>query len=80
MTKLTIILLILLSELQYSLWFGKNGIYALIQINADLESQKAFNSKLKARNDQLRYKVQNLHYHLQLMEKQNNNVDQVSKK
>ncbi|WP_457913992.1 septum formation initiator family protein [Candidatus Gillettellia adelgis] len=53
MGKLTILLLILLSWLQYSLWLGKNGIYDFLQVHMDIIVQQKNNAKLKTRNDQL---------------------------
>ncbi len=53
MGKLTLLLLALLVWLQYSLWFGKNGIHDYSRVNDDVVAQQATNAKLKARNDQL---------------------------
>ena len=53
MGKLTLLLLALLVWLQYSLWFGKNGIHDYSRVNDDVAAQQATNAKLKARNDQL---------------------------
>lgn len=53
MGKLTLLLLAILVWLQYSLWFGKNGIHDYTRVNDDVAAQQATNAKLKARNDQL---------------------------
>ena len=53
MGKLTLLLLAILVWLQYSLWFGKNGIHDYTRVNNDVAAQQATNAKLKARNDQL---------------------------
>lgn len=53
MGKLTLLLLAILVWLQYSLWFGKNGIHDYSRVNDDVAAQQATNAKLKARNDQL---------------------------
>jgi hypothetical protein len=45
MGKLTLLLLALLVWLQYSLWFGKNGIHDYSRVNDD-----ALRSKLQTRN------------------------------
>ncbi|VFP82241.1 Cell division protein FtsB [Candidatus Erwinia haradaeae] len=79
MTKLTLLLFILLGELQYSLWFGKNGIYALKQAHTDLELQKTCNSALRIRNDQLLSKVQNLRDNLKITRQQKSNINKGSK-
>ncbi len=52
MGKLTPLLAILV-WLQYSLWFGKNGIHDYTASINDVAAQQATNAKLKARNDQL---------------------------
>ena len=54
MGKLTLLLLAILVWLQYSLWFGKNGIHD------DVAAQQATNAKLKARNDQLFAEIDDL--------------------
>lgn len=53
MGKLTLLLLILLGWLQYSLWLGKNGVHDHVRVNADVVVQQGNNAKLKARNEQL---------------------------
>ena len=53
MGKLTLLLLALLVWLQYSLWFGKNGLHDYSRVSDDVAAQQATNAKLKARNDQL---------------------------
>ena len=51
MGKLTLLLLALLVWLQYSLWFGKNGLHDYSRVNDDVSAQQATNAKLKARNE-----------------------------
>ncbi len=46
--------------LQYSLWFGKNGLYDYTRVNDDVTAQQATNAKLKARNDQLFAEIDDL--------------------
>ena len=53
MGKLTLLLLALLVWLQYSLWFGKNGLHDFSKVRDDVTVQQSTNAKLKARNDQL---------------------------
>ncbi|CAM3624729.1 cell division protein FtsB [Rouxiella silvae] len=60
MGKLTLLLLIILGWLQYSLWLGKNGIHDYVRVNDDVEVQQASNSKLKSRNDQLFAEIDDL--------------------
>ena len=60
MGKLTLLLLCVLGWLQYSLWFGKNGINDYTRINEDVTVQQATNAKLKSRNDQLFAEIDDL--------------------
>ncbi|VFP86490.1 septum formation initiator family protein [Candidatus Erwinia haradaeae] len=60
MGKLILLLLILLSWLQYSLWLGKNGINSFYRINSDLKLQKEYNSILKERNEKLLSRINDL--------------------
>ncbi|MBS0849494.1 cell division protein FtsB [Citrobacter sp. JGM124] len=60
MGKLTLLLLCILGWLQYSLWFGKNGINDYTRISADVTVQQATNAKLKSRNDQLFAEIDDL--------------------
>lgn len=60
MGKLTLLLLVLLGWLQYSLWLGKNGLDDYVRIRDDVARNHASNAKLKARNDQLFAEIDNL--------------------
>jgi cell division protein FtsB len=60
MGKLTLLLLALLVWLQYSLWFGKNGLHDYSRVSEDVGAQQATNAKLKARNDQLFAEIDDL--------------------
>jgi len=60
MGKLTLLLLVLLGWLQYSLWLGKNGIHDYTRVNDDVAVQQANNAKLKSRNDQLFAEIDDL--------------------
>jgi len=60
MGRLTLLLLVLLGWLQYSLWLGKNGIHDYTRVNDDVAVQQANNAKLKARNDQLFAEIDDL--------------------
>ncbi|WP_227318193.1 cell division protein FtsB [Cedecea davisae] len=60
MGKLTLLLLALLVWLQYSLWFGKNGVHDYTRVSEDVAAQQATNAKLKSRNDQLFAEIDDL--------------------
>ncbi|WP_323840381.1 cell division protein FtsB [Photorhabdus africana] len=60
MGKLTLLLLVLLGWLQYSLWLGKNGIHDYVRVKNDVVMQERNNSKLKVRNDQLSAEIDDL--------------------
>ncbi|MBI6549379.1 cell division protein FtsB [Xenorhabdus lircayensis] len=60
MGKLTLLLLVLLGWLQYSLWLGKNGIHDYVRVKAEVDKQGIDNLKLKARNDQLFAEIKDL--------------------
>lgn len=73
MRKITLLLSILLSWLQYSLWLGKNGIYDLIHIQNDVNLQQCNNAKLKARNDLLFVEIQDLSHSREAIEERSRN-------
>lgn len=60
MGKVTLILLILLGWLQYSLWLGKNSIHDYVRVKDDVDVQRENNAKLKARNEQLFAEIDDL--------------------
>ncbi len=60
MGKLTLLLLVILGWLQYTLWLGKNGIYDYMRVQADVEKQAVNTLKMKARNEQLTAEVKDL--------------------
>lgn len=60
MEKLILLLLFLFSWLQYSLWFGKNGIHDFFYIKNYILVQENNNNKLKARNNQLFIEINDL--------------------
>lgn len=73
MGKLTLLLLVLLGWLQYSLWFGKNGVHDYTRVNQDVEAQQDTNVKLKARNDQLFAEIDDLNGGLEAIEERARN-------
>jgi cell division protein FtsB len=60
MRWLALVLLALLLALQYPLWFGKGGWLQVRELSAQVQSQKAKNAQLKARNDALDAEVRDL--------------------
>lgn len=60
MGKLTLLLLGIISWLQYSLWFGKNGVRDLIRIQTDIIEQQSCNVKLTERNKHLFAEINDL--------------------
>ena len=60
MGKLKLLLLALFVWLQYSLWFGKNGVDDVVRIRNDIVAQEKNNRTLKARNDRLFAEIDDL--------------------
>ncbi|WJV53088.1 cell division protein FtsB [Pectobacteriaceae bacterium CE90] len=60
MGKLTLLLLIILGWLQYSLWLGKNGIHDYVRVKDSVSVQQENNAKLKSRNEQLFAEIDDL--------------------
>jgi cell division protein FtsB len=73
MSKLTFLLLLLLGWLQYSLWFGKNGIDDYTGVNRILNEQKQTNLKLKLRNDQMFAEINDLNQGTEAIEERARN-------
>lgn len=73
MGKLTLLLLVLLGWLQYSLWLGKNGVHDLVRILRGITMQQSNNAKLKARNDQLFAEIDDLNDGLEAIEERSRN-------
>ncbi|WP_413735128.1 cell division protein FtsB [Sodalis sp. RH21] len=73
MGKLTLLLLVLLGWLQYSLWLGKNGVHDLVRVEDDVSVQQAGNAKLKARNDQLFAEIDDLNDGQEAIEERSRN-------
>ncbi|CUX96069.1 Cell division protein FtsB [Candidatus Gullanella endobia] len=74
MQKLTLFLLLLLGWFQYSLWFGKNGVYDLVQIKRNITEQKNSNAQLKIRNNQLFLKIDDFKNNQEAIEEHSRNV------
>lgn len=60
MGKVTLLLLALLGWLQYSLWFGKNGLHDYWQVNDAVVQARSDNQQLKARNNALFAEIDDL--------------------
>ncbi|XBS70609.1 cell division protein FtsB [Acerihabitans sp. KWT182] len=73
MGKLTLLLLVLLGWLQYSLWLGKNGVHDLVRVQDDVSVQQGSNAKLKARNDQLFAEIDDLNDGQEAIEERSRN-------
>ncbi len=73
MGKLTLLLLVLLGWLQYSLWLGKNGVHDLVRVQDDVSVQQVSNAKLKARNDQLFAEIDDLNDGQEAIEERSRN-------
>ncbi|WMQ74292.1 MAG: Cell division protein FtsB [Sodalis sp.] len=73
MGKLTLLLLVLLGWLQYSLWLGKNGVYDLVRVESDVAVQQRNNAQLKARNDQLFAEINDLNGGQEAIEERSRN-------
>lgn len=58
--KLTLLLLALLSWLNYSFFLGKNGLRDYIRVNQDINTQQSINVNLKARNSLLFAEINDL--------------------
>ncbi|WP_409307876.1 cell division protein FtsB [Pectobacterium sp. B1J-3] len=73
MGKLTLLLLVLLGWLQYSLWLGKNGIHDYVRVKDDVVVQQGNNAKLKARNEQLFAEIDDLNGGQEAIEERSRN-------
>lgn len=60
MRKLALILLAVLCWLQYSLWFGKNGVYGYLRIKNEVAALETLNMTFKVRNERLFAEIDDL--------------------
>lgn len=60
MRILTLIMVVLITALQYPLWLGKGSWVQVWRVNRQIEQQKLGNAALKARNDSLDAEVRDL--------------------
>ncbi len=69
MTKwLSVIFLLLLLLLQYSVWCGNGGLLRVWQLNRAVTEQKAENARLRERNEALEAEVRDLKKGLEAIE------------
>lgn len=73
MGKLTLLLLAILVWLQYSLWFGKNGVHDYVRVKDDIELQQVANNHLKTRNSRLVAEIEDLNTGLDAVEERARN-------
>lgn len=55
-----IALISLFGLLQYTLWFGKNGVSDFYAVEDEIEAQQQVNSKLQARNNEMFAEIDDL--------------------
>lgn len=60
MNKLTFIFFLLITLIQYPLWFADGGLRTIIQKNAQINAQREINTALKKQNDALIAEVKDL--------------------
>ncbi|EMN6211403.1 cell division protein FtsB [Vibrio vulnificus] len=63
-----LVLTLLFGWLQYTLWFGKNGISDYYTIESDIEAQQLVNTKLQARNSEMYAEIDDLKQGLDAIE------------
>ncbi|GMQ45463.1 MULTISPECIES: cell division protein FtsB [Vibrio] len=64
----TLVLLMVFSWLQYTLWFGKNGIVDFQQVDAEIQVQQQVNGNLQTRNDEMFAEIDDLRQGLDAIE------------
>jgi cell division protein FtsB len=64
----TLVLLMVFSWLQYTLWFGKNGIVDFQQVDTEIQVQQQVNGKLQTRNDEMFAEIDDLRQGLDAIE------------
>lgn len=73
MRLLLITLCVLLVGLQYRLWFGKNSIHDYLQLQAQVEEQRAINASMEERNQVLYAEIDALRQDLDAVEERARN-------
>ncbi|GAL23963.1 cell division protein FtsB [Vibrio maritimus] len=64
----TLVLFVVFSWLQYTLWFGKNGIVDFNQVDAEIHVQQQVNGNLQTRNDEMFAEIDDLRQGLDAIE------------
>ncbi|MFA0084159.1 cell division protein FtsB [Vibrio sp. 10N.286.49.C2] len=64
----TLVLLVAFSWLQFTLWFGKNGVVDFNQVESDIKVQQQVNSNLQVRNDEMFAEIDDLRQGLDAIE------------
>jgi cell division protein FtsB len=68
MRQLSVLLLLVIAGLQYSLWFGKGGWMRVWDVDRQLQAQRETNVGLKVRNAALEAEVRDLKQGLHAVE------------
>ncbi|MCW8333744.1 cell division protein FtsB [Vibrio paucivorans] len=61
-------LMLLFGWLQYTLWFGKNGVVEFNSVNSDIQAQHQVNSNLQTRNAEMFAEIDDLRQGLDAIE------------
>ncbi|AUI86957.1 cell division protein FtsB [Vibrio azureus] len=61
-------LMLLFAWLQYTLWFGKNGVSDFYAVKDEIEAQQQVNSKLQSRNNEMFAEIDDLRQGLDAIE------------
>ncbi|MGY3568727.1 cell division protein FtsB [Vibrio sp. SCSIO 43135] len=61
-------LTLLFGWLQYTLWFGKNGVVEFNSVNSDIQAQHQVNSNLQTRNAEMFAEIDDLRQGLDAIE------------
>ena len=61
MRVLNLLLLAILSWLQYDFWLGKNGMVDYLAVRDNVEVQQQANAELVQRNQQMYFEIHDLH-------------------
>ncbi|MFC5078663.1 Cell division protein FtsB [Vibrio thalassae] len=64
----TLVLLVVFSWLQYTLWFGKNGIVDFNQVESEIQVQQQVNHNLQTRNNEMFAEIDDLRQGLDAIE------------
>ncbi|PMH43877.1 cell division protein FtsB [Vibrio sp. 10N.286.49.B3] len=68
MRLFSLVLLLLLGWLQYTLWLGKNGIADYTQVHNDIDLQQQVNTQLQERNSEMFAEIDDLRQGLDAIE------------